>query len=89
MSAINNKDADLRSQAVERLKKRSDLWSHLAAYLLVNSVLVIVWFATGAEFFWPVFPLAIWGIGLIFHAMDVFRRPISEERIRREMERML
>jgi hypothetical protein len=34
------------------------------------------------------FPLAGWGIGLFFHGMDVFRRPVSEERIRREMSRL-
>jgi len=25
---------------------------------------------------------------LFFHAMDVYRRPLTEERIRREMERL-
>ena len=56
--------------------------------MLFNALIVMVWYLTGAEFFWPIFPLAIWGIGLLFHAIDVFRRPISEDRIRREMERL-
>jgi hypothetical protein len=88
MSTLHDHDADLRSQAIERLKKRSEFWSHLTVYVLFNALIVMVWFLTGAEFFWPIFPLAIWGIGLLFHAIDVFRRPISEERIRREMERL-
>jgi hypothetical protein len=29
-----------------------------------------------------------WGIGLFFHALDVFRPPHSEDRIRREMDRL-
>ncbi|HEX6257390.1 MAG TPA: 2TM domain-containing protein [Euzebyales bacterium] len=79
----------LRAEALERLRKRDEFQTHLVAYLLVNSTLVAIWFlATGAGFFWPMFPLLGWGIGLFFHAWDTFRRPPSEERIRREMQRL-
>jgi predicted membrane channel-forming protein YqfA (hemolysin III family) len=89
MSTIDNHDADQRSQAIERLKKRSEFWSHLAAYVLINALIVTVWFAVAdGGFFWPIFPMAGWGIGLFFHAMDVFRRPFTDERIRREMNRL-
>jgi predicted membrane channel-forming protein YqfA (hemolysin III family) len=83
------RDDQLRHQAVERLKKRSEFWSHLAVYLFVNALIVTVWFlAVDGGFFWPLFPLFGWGIGVFFHALDVFRRPYSEERIRREMDRL-
>lgn len=88
MSNVDQKREELRTQAIERLKKRSEFWTHLSAYLLINALIVIVWFAAGGGFFWPIFPLAGWGIGLFFHGMDVFRRPYSEERIRREMNRL-
>ncbi|MBL0886406.1 2TM domain-containing protein [Myceligenerans indicum] len=89
MSTNDNRDADRRTQAVERLKKRSEFWTHLAVYVLINAMLVVVWFFTTADgFFWPVFPLVGWGIGLFFHGVDTFRRPFSEDRIRREMDRM-
>ena len=88
MTTVDSRDTELRHQAIERLRKRSEFWTHLAAYMLVNALIVTVWFATGAGFFWPIFPLAGWGIGLFFHAMDAFRRPLSEERIRREIERL-
>jgi hypothetical protein len=39
-------------------------------------------------FFWPIFPIFGWGIGLVFNAWDVYREPVSEERIRREMGRL-
>jgi hypothetical protein len=42
----------------------------------------------GAAFFWPIFPLLGWGIGVAFNAWDVDRPPISEDRIRREMDRL-
>ncbi len=57
--------------------------------MLVNGFLVIIWAITGASFFWPVFPIAGWGIGLAFHAWDVYRRQeFSEEQIQREIRRL-
>ena len=53
----------LRDQAITRLHKRSELRVHLLAYVLVNAFLLMVWAMTGSGFFWPVFPLACWGIG--------------------------
>ena len=88
MTTIDNHDTELRSQAIDRLKKRAEFWTHLTAFLLINALIVTVWFFTDSGFFWPIFPLAGWGIGLFFHAMDVFRRPLTEERIRHEMERL-
>jgi hypothetical protein len=78
----------LRDQAITRLHKRSELRVHLLAYVLVNAFLLMVWAMTGSGFFWPVFPLACWGIGLVFHAWDVYRQPVSEDKIRREIERV-
>jgi hypothetical protein len=82
-------EADLRQQAVRSLKKKQDFRSHVVAYVLVNALLVGIWAATGANFFWPIFPIIGWGIGLAFNAWDVYgRRPLSEEQIRREQERL-
>ena len=82
-------EADLRQQAVRSLKKKQDFRSHVIAYVLVNALLVGIWAATGANFFWPIFPIIGWGIGLAFNAWDVYgRRPLSDEQIRREQERL-
>jgi hypothetical protein len=82
-------DQELREQAVERLRKKSEFRAHALSYVLVNGFLIIIWAITGASFFWPVFPIAGWGIGLAFHAWDVYRRlEFSEEQIRREIHRL-
>lgn len=78
----------LREQATIRLRKKSEFRAHLLAYLLFNGSLIVIWSLTGASFFWPMFPLLIWGIGLVFHAWDTYRQPFTEEQIRREMQRM-
>jgi 2TM domain len=78
----------LREQATIRLRKKRDFRAHLLAYLLCNGSLLIIWALTGAGFFWPVFPMLAWGIGLVFHAWDIYRQPFSEQQIQREMKRM-
>jgi len=79
-------DATLRAQAVKRLKKRRDFGVHLLVYVLVNGFLVVIWALTDAHgFFWPIFPMAGWGIGLVLNAWDVYRREgFTEEEIARE-----
>ncbi len=80
-------DEELRREAIVRLGKKRDFGAHLLAYVLVNGLLIVLWAVTGAGFFWPLFPLMGWGIGVAFHAWDTYGRPPTEERIRREMDR--
>lgn len=87
MQEISTDDA-LRSKALASLKKKSDFRTDVMAYIIVNAMLVAIWAVTGAPFFWPIFPIVGWGVGVIFHAMDTYRREPSEEQIRREMDRM-
>ena len=83
------KDEDeLREQALARLQKKREFHAHLFAYVLVNAFLVAIWAVTSAGFFWPIFPILGWGIGLFFHGWDVYQRPTSEEEIRAEMDRL-
>jgi hypothetical protein len=79
----------LRDRAIKRLKKRRDFSAHLLVYVLINTFLVAIWALTNPHgFFWPIFPLAGWGIGVVMNAWDVFRNDeFDEEQISREMER--
>jgi hypothetical protein len=55
---------------------------------MINGFLVAIWAMTGANFFWPAFPMFGWGIGLIFHAWDTFGSDPTEEQIQREIDRL-
>jgi hypothetical protein len=82
-------EKERRDQAIARLKKKSDFRANLLAYVMVNAFLVAIWAITGAGFFWPIFPILGWGIGVVFHARDAYWGEIfSEDQIRREIERM-
>jgi 2TM domain len=85
-----NIQTDLREQAFKRLKKRQEFWRHLLVFLLVNAFLVTIWAVTNAGgFFWPIFPMVGWGIGLAMHGWDAyFAEDITDEDIDREMARM-
>ena len=89
MEAGLSSEKELREQAVLRLKKRRGFHTHFVIYVAVNVALVVVWAVTGAGFFWPVFPILGWGIGVAANAWDVYgRKPISEDKIRREADRL-
>lgn len=80
---------ELRQAAVKQLRKKRDLQAHVLAYVMVNLLLNIVWLLTTAGgFYWPVFPLLGWGIGLAFNVWDVYAPAPTEEDIQREMARL-
>jgi hypothetical protein len=89
INQIGTDDTALRQVALGRLKKRSDFWLHLMIYLMVNGFLVIIWAMTGMPFFWPVFPIFGWGIGVAANAWDAFlRREPTEAELHREIARL-
>jgi hypothetical protein len=79
----------LREQAVTSLKKKRDFKTHALMYVVVNAALIGVWAISDSGYFWPAWVLGGWGIGLIGNAWDVYgRKPITEDEIRREAERL-
>lgn len=81
--------AELRKRALRRLKKRRDFRGHLLVYVLVNAFLVVIWAVTSGGFFWPVFPIVGWGIGVVMNGWDVYvGNDFSEEQVRKEMDHL-
>ena len=89
MEAAGENGRDLREEAISRLKKKRDFRAHVFIYLAVNAMLVVIWAITGSDFFWPIFPILGWGVGVAANAWDVYgRKPIREDEIRREETRL-
>ncbi len=79
---------DEREDARRRVQARRDFGSHLVAYAVINGFLIAVWAITGAGYFWPIWIICGWGIGLVLHAWDVFvRKPVTESDIDAELNR--
>jgi hypothetical protein len=80
--------AELRERALVHLKKKRDFFTHVLVYVMVNCLVVGIWAMTSAGFFWPIFLIAGWGIGLVMNAWDVWHGDFTEEQIAHEMERL-
>jgi hypothetical protein len=77
-----------RSRAIRRLKEKQAFQHNLVSYVIVNVFLTGVWALSDRGFFWPAWVMFGWGIGLAFHAWNVYgRRPITEAAIQREIDR--
>lgn len=47
----------------------AEVRSHVLSYTLVMALLVGIWAITGTGYFWPVWPMMGWGIGVASHAL--------------------
>jgi hypothetical protein len=74
--------------ARKRVERKRKFVGDLAAYVVVNAFLVVIWAVGGAGYFWPGWVLAGWGVLLALDAWNVYyRRPVTEAEIDREMRR--
>jgi hypothetical protein len=58
--------ADLPDRSSTR-DRDPDFAPHLRVYIAVNALLVAIWALTGMGYFWPVWPLLGWGVGVLAH----------------------
>lgn len=80
----------VRARAIRRLRQKMGVQAHVLVYLLANITQVIVWWAyTPDQFFWPLWSILGWGVGLIFHVWAVNSwSGLDEGRIAQEMNRI-
>ena len=50
---------------------------HLTIYLLVNVFLIGIWAASGGGYFWPIWPILGWGIGVAAHGAPLITGAVS------------
>lgn len=86
-------EAALRRLAVRRLRQKQAFRGHLLVYVAVNLAFWTVWVVGGIVdawiFPWPVFPTVFWGLFVLGQANDLYwRKPLSEQRVQREIERL-
>jgi len=83
-----DENEDRREAALKRVKAKRDFKNHVAVYLIVNLMLVGIWAFSGVGYFWPIWAIMGWGIGLALNGWTVyFQQQITEDEIQREMER--
>jgi len=85
-------DQELEARARKRVEELKGFYSHAMIYLLVNLGLMALNLLTSPNYFWFVWPMLGWGIGLAVHAFSVFGagrfsgRDWEERKVREFME---
>lgn len=84
-------EEEIRKIATGRVRAKKGFYSHLTVYILINLMLVAIWFFTGAGYFWPMWVMLGWGIGLIINGVAVFSKRDSgweKREIEKEMDKI-
>jgi len=66
-------EAPTNTQLHELAKKRVEFRAHIIVFLVTMGALWIIWYFTGHGYPWPIWPMAIWGIGVVFHYIFDYR----------------
>ena len=68
-------EEELRKIARKRAKAKTGFYIHLIVYVIVNVLLVSIWYFTSDSngIPWFVYPLVGWGIALVIHGVVAFR----------------
>ena len=59
-------------EAKNRVEEIKGFYTHLFIYFLVNAGLVVLNLLTSPEYYWFIWPIIGWGIGLLIHGITVF-----------------
>jgi hypothetical protein len=72
--AAQMSEEEIYQKARKRVEEKKSFFIHLAVYIVINAMLIFIWFfTTGGEGHpWFVWALGGWGIGVIFHGLSVF-----------------
>ncbi len=65
-------DVELMALAKKRVKLKKAFKKHLFTYIAVNTFLVCIYFVTSRGYFWPIWPMLGWGLGLTINGIAVF-----------------
>ena len=84
-------DVELRRLAIRRADMKLAFRSHVLAYAVVNAGLVVIYMMTSfGDYFWPIWPMLGWGIGVGAHAASVYMNGegMRDRLIEEELERL-
>lgn len=68
----NFQNNDKYAKAVKKVEDIKGFYGNLASYIFVNIGLLVLNLTTSPNHLWFYWPLLGWGIGVVFHAANVF-----------------
>ena len=81
-------DDTSRQQAIQRLHQRRGFLNYVIGAVVISLFMVVIWALSGQGYFWPIWVMGGFAIGLIFYGVNlVMNKPLTEEQIQREMQK--
>ena len=79
-------------KAKKRVEAKLGFYTHLAIYIAVMTLLVVINLTTSPDPFWAIWPLIGWGIAVIAHGLGVFllagkTAGLKQKMIEKEMQK--
>ena len=59
-------------EAKRRVKELKDFYRNFITYIVVNIILIVINLVTSPDSLWFYWVTIFWGIGIVFHAANVF-----------------
>ena len=86
---------NLRSRAEQRVDNKIGFYRSLSVYIIINVILAVINWIFTPQFWWVIFPIAFWGIGVFVKFLKAFvfvnhfdNESYRERKIQEEMERL-
>lgn len=81
-------DDTSRQQAIQRLHQRRGFLNYVIGAVVISLFMVVIWALSGQGYFWPIWVMGGFAIGLIFYGVNLaMNKPLTEEQIQREMQK--
>jgi hypothetical protein len=77
----------LYEEAKIRVKSRKKFYSHIVTWVIMSVFFILINLFT-TDYFWAIFPILAWGIGVAFHGIQVFSDEWEDQQIEREYDRL-
>ncbi|MDO5860889.1 2TM domain-containing protein [Methanobrevibacter sp.] len=87
--------SDLRSRAEKRVDNKIKFYRSFTIYVIVNAFLAVINWIFTPQFWWVLFPVFFWGIGVVAKFLNAFvfiskfdSEDYRERKIQEEMEKL-
>ena len=75
MSTVRHSEKKSREETKSQVKAKRNFFKHLAVYVGIVLLVVIIWATTGIGSTWCIWPLLAWGIGIFAYYLALFVFP--------------
>lgn len=86
---------NIRDVAEKKEDAKIEFYKNFISYVVVNAILAVINFLFTPDIWWVLFPLFIWGIGVLFDFLKAFvlygrfdGEEYRERKIEQEMEKL-